>query len=372
MKKHQTLILPLVAAGLLGAGCARPLPDTDPEAPTGTGPLVEVVFSASGEAGGVLTRATGITPAAEQAVGRWAVFAFDNDSGWFAFSGSESGGSVTINLRAGRTYTCHAIVNYPVSGTGAFNPAAVRTPSDLTGTIAYLSDNAPGSLVMFGSTSVTPGAAGYDPAGGEVPSVETTISVSRLVSRIDVTQVGVDFSEKPYLAAKTFTLRHIYVTNACRTTRYGRDYAFSELSSPRSAWYNTMGWHRGEPGESGMDGLLGDRGIDAVLSAGTPHTPTHSFYAFPNPTPRTADRHDIDEWTARSTRIILEATIDGDTVYYQINLPAMERNHIYSAQNIVIRGRGSNDPELMDVDPDVIDATIVSDDGWETGDDINL
>ena len=370
MKKH--LIHLLIAAGLLGAGCAKPLPDFDPKAPTGTGPLVEVVFSAADRASGVLTRATGITPAAEQAVGRWAVFAFDDESGWYAYTSSASGDRVTINLRAGRTYTCYAIVNYPVTGTGALNPAAVRTPSDLTGKLAYLSDNTLASLVMFGSTSLTPSAIDYDPASDTVPSVETTISVSRLVSRIDVTQVGVDFSEKPYLAAKTFTLRHIYITNAYRTTRYGSDYAFSELSPARSAWYNTMGWHRGEPQESGMDALLGDRGIDAVLSASAPHTLTHSFYAFPNPTPRTADRHDIDEWSIRSTRIILEATIDGDTVYYQINLPAMERNHIYSAQNIVIRGRGSNDPELMDVDPDVIDATIVSDDDWETGDDINL
>lgn len=372
MKKQLIVSLFLTAAALAAGSCAKPLADIDITAPTGTGPLVEVVFSAMDVKARPLTRATGVAPADEQNVSRWAVFAFDNESGWYAYATSASGTSVTINLRAGRSYTCYAIVNYPTTGTGAFNPASVRTTSDLTGKVAYLSDNAPGSLLMFGSEQVTPSPADYDPEQDEVPSVETTISVSRLVSRIDVSGIRTDFSEKPYLAEKTFTLRHIYITNTYRTARYGSDYTFTELSASRSAWYNTMGWHRGEAAVSGMDALLADRGIDAVLTAGVSHSTPHSFYVFPNPMPRTADNHDISEWTKRSTRIILEATIGDDTVYYQINLPAMERNHIYSAQNIVIRGRGSNDPELMDVDPDVIDATIVPDDGWDTGDDINL
>ena len=372
MKEHLTLLRLLALAALAAAGCAKPLPDIDPTAPTGTGPLVEVVFSASDGGDGVLTRATGLTPAHEQAVGRWAVFAFDDESGWYACATSASGTSVSISLRAGRSYTCYALVNYPVTGAGAFNPAAVKAPSDLTGKLAYLSDNALSSILMYGSVPLTPQAADYDPGSGTVPSVQTTVSVSRLVSRIDVLRVGVDFSDKPHLAAKTFTLRHIYVTNTYRTTRYGSDYSYAELSASRSAWYNTMGWHRGESAEAGMDLLLGDRGIDAVLTPSAPHTVQHSFYVFPNPTPRSADHHETDEWSRRSTRIILEATSGDDTVYYQVNLPAMERNHIYSAQSIVIRGRGSNDPELMDVDPDVIDAPIVSDDEWDTGDDINL
>ena len=60
MKKY--LILSCLC--VLGWGCAKPLPDFDPAAPTGTGPLAEVVFTPD-----------------DQAVGRWAVFAFDNLSG---------------------------------------------------------------------------------------------------------------------------------------------------------------------------------------------------------------------------------------------------------------------------------------------------
>lgn len=370
MNKHLTTTLLLSAAVLAGGSCAKPLADIDISAPTGTGPLVEVAFSALDGARRVITRATDIVPSGEQNVGRWAVFAFDNESGWYAYATSSSGTPVTINLRARRSYTCYAIVNYPASGTGAFNPASVRTTSDLTGKLAYLSDNAAASLLMFGSEQVTPSPADYDPEEGNVPSVETTISVSRLVSRIDVSGIRTDFSEKPSLVAKTFTLKHIYVTNAYRTTRYGSDYSFTELSASRSAWYNTMGWHRGESGETGTDALLDDRGIDAVLTAGTSYTTAHSFYAFPNPMPLSADSHDISEWTKRSTRIVLEATLGDDTVYYQITLPAMERNHIYSAQDIVIRGRGSSDPEDIIPGSDVVSFSVETVD-WEGNHTVN-
>ena len=35
-------------------------------------------------------------------------------------------------------------------------------------------------------------------------------------------------------------------------------------------------------------------------------------------------------------------------MYYQVNVPSMERNHIYSVSNIVIKGLGSKDPEVVD------------------------
>ena len=114
MKKQLIVSLFLTAAALAAGSCAKPLADIDITAPTGTGPLVEVVFSAMDAKARPLTRATGVVPADEQNVSRWAVFAFDNESGWYAYATSASGTSVTINLRARRSYTCYAIVNYPM------------------------------------------------------------------------------------------------------------------------------------------------------------------------------------------------------------------------------------------------------------------
>lgn len=340
--------------------CAKPLQWVDPYQPENNGDMVTVLFSARE---GIPGKASGITEESERNIGRWAVFAFDNQSSWFRYATSESGEDIPMNLRAGRQYSCYAIVNYSTSGIGALVPSTVTDPSQLKDKVAYLGDNAVGRLLMYGSITLIPSAT----------SQECAIAVRRIVSRINITGIGIDFTGKPYLAEKTFTLRHIYVTNAYRTTLYGGDYGISELSSARTAWYNSGGWHRGETAEEEMDALLGERSINAVITPEKPYTVPLSFYAFPNPVPIGEDRHQLDPWTYRCTRLVIEATLGSETLYYQVNVPAMERNHVYSASNIVIRGRGSSDPELLEIDPAVLDISFDMDDDWDGADDeLNL
>lgn len=359
----------MISSGLLSilllASCAKPLKVDEQTEPKGEEEdLVTVIFSANS---GMDTRAIGISDASESTINRWAIFVFDAVNGWYTHETSATGGSIPVTLRAGRTYDCYAMVNYATSGTGAFNPASVHTTADLTNKVAYLSDNAVGSLLMYGKTSITPSVVNYDPEDPSTLVSETkSINVTRIVSRIDVKKVAVDFSEKPALASKTFTLKHIYITNLYKTTRYSSDYSFLELSGSRTSWYNTGGWHRGEVEESSIDAIVGDRNINAAITASTPHTTVHSFYAFPNVTPKVSDSNETGIWTIRCTRIIIEATLDSETLYYHVDVPAMERNHIYSANNITIKGRGSNDPEANDVDPDVLDVDFsISADGWD-------
>ncbi len=354
MKHFLSIILSLAGA----VSCAVPYQpeDTAPDLfPGADSLLVTVVFSASGAE---KTKITGVTDNDESAIGKWAVFAFNDRTGNFRWDSSESGTPLALQLVAGQHYTCYAIVNYPTGGVGGFDPSTVRVPGDLTGRAAYLGDNRKDALIMFGNAFLTP-------SEGETSPV--TINVKRLVSRIDLRGLRVDFSLKPHLAAKTFTLRGVFVTNAYRTTSYGADYTFPGLSETRSAWYNTGGWHRGEPADAGMDALLGDRGINAVVSAGNPYTGSHSFYAFPNPSTEAQDIRTMEAWTRRCTRLVIEASIGDDVVYYAINVPSMGRNRIYAASNVVIHGRGSNDPETIDIDPDIIDVDFepVIDDSWD-------
>lgn len=364
MKHHLALYALLCAAVMSGTACAVPYTpqETDLEYSEPDSLLVTVVFSASGKQG---SKVTGVTDGDERNIGRWSIFAFDDESGSFHYETSESGGPLPLRLAAGRNYTCYAIVNYPESGVGAFDPSRVRNPKDLTRKTAYLGDNRASSLLMFGSTGIV-----------RLPQTDTdvTINVRRLVSRIDLRGLKVDFSKKPSLAGKTFTLRSVYVTNAYRTTLYGDDYSFSGLSSTRSAWYNTGGWHRGEMAEAGIDAILGDIGINTVISAGSPYTGNHSFYAFPNPAPVSQDVQTMDAWTRRCTRLVIEASIDSDIVYYAITVPEMTRNHIYAASNVIIHGRGSKDPEIIDIDPDVIEVSLtpVIEDGWDGAGSITL
>lgn len=347
-----------ISALLTSFSCAKPLPPALPSGPAGEGPLVPVRFTPFDND----SKVTGVSYAREEKVNRWAVFVFDQESEWFAY-GSSSDEGIIVNLRAGRTYQCYSLVNYPLSGPGAIDPSSVRSADELTNKLASLSYNRTDNLVMYGSATVSPSA---QPQGGEGEVVpETTIiHVKRLVSRLDVTRVAVDFSGKPALAAKTFTLRRIYVTNAYRYARYASDYIYEELSASRSSWYNSGGWHRGETGDPDCDALLGSPALDVRIETGSPYTVTHSFYTFPNPTSKALDNRQMDLWTRRCTRIILECTMDEKTYYYPVDVPAMERNRIYTVSDIVIKGNGSLDEEELDFDPEALEVTFSPSMDW--------
>ena len=301
---------------------------------------------------GTQTKVTGVSYADESAVLRWTVFVFDTRSGWFRWGSSAEAAPVTLSLVAGKRYLCLALVNYPLTGPGALHPSAVTSPDDLAEKVASLEDNEPGRLLMYGETVLMP------TAGADVK----TIQVRRLVSRVDVQGVSVDFSACPDWSGKTFLLKHIYVTNACRNSTYGAD--ILSVSSARSAWYNTMGWHGGGAVSAAMDALLGDRDINASVDAAHPYSVSHSFYFYPNPVED--DDRRTDAWSPRCTRLVIEASVDGETFYYPIDIPPVERNSVCIAGNIVVHGPGWPEPEggtlagsILEVDWDIADPVIL-------------
>ena len=361
--QNKTAVFTVILLALT-VSCAVPYTAEDPpvEHPKPDSLFVNVVFSVREHHS---TKITGVTNENESDIVRWSIFAFEHGTGHFRYASSSSGSPLTLNLLANQRYSCHAIVNYPVSGTGAFDPSGVRVPGDIMDKTAYIGDCSAQSLPMFGSTYAIPRPGMED---------NVTINVRRLVSRIDIRGLKVDFSGKPRLSGKTFILRSIYITNVYRTTRYEQDYMFTELSSTRSAWYNTGGWHRGETADTGIDSIVGDISINREVSADTPYNVTHSFYVFPNPTPLSQDIRTMEAWTRRCTRLVIEASLDSDIVYYAINVPDMERNQIYAASNVIIHGRGSNDPEIIDIDPDIITATVepLIEDSWDGAGNVTL
>lgn len=348
----------LMMTAMTALSCAKPLPPIDPDAPTGDEELVPMVFSANGNAN---PTKPSLQDFWETKIDHWAVFAFDDASGWVAYGTSSSASPIQMKLRAHRDYTIYAVVNYPTSGLNALTPSGVRTPHDLTDKVSYLSDNSTsGGFMMFGSTPLTPSASNYNPTDvdGTFTPEPVSITVTRLVSRMDVTQVAVDFRDKPHLLDKPFTLKSIYLTNLYTTSRYGSDYLYDELSAASSAWYNAGGWHTSRSNPN-IDALVGNTGINQSLSTyARPYAVVNSFYAYPNATPVGSDTHQMSgPWTPRCTRIVIEAEMGGDTMYYQINVPGMARNHIYSVSNVVIRGVGSKDPEVIDYWEDSLDIT---------------
>ena len=339
MTKNLTIKL---LAGLLLSfvtlACAKPFTPSVPEADE----LVPVMFSAD-----CATKSTGITDSSEDNIARWAVFAFGADGSRSASSSTDAT-PVVLHLKSGLKYTIAAVVNYPETGPGALNMQAIRTLPDLSWKVALLSDNAPGHLLMYGEDVFVP-----SPSEPGTAAKSKSINVTRLVSRIEVRRISVDFSSQPSLSGKALLLRRIFITNAYRTTTYGADYTYADISFDRASWYNTMGLHRGESSIAQLDNLLGDLDLDVSISDGDSYAAEHVYYAIPNPLPSGLDSRDCSLWSARCSRLVLECELDGSACYYTVTLPPMKRNVIYSAGNILITGRGASDPEATEstVDP---------------------
>ena len=218
------------------------------------------------------------------------------------------------------------MVNPPAS----FDPAGYPELSYLTAAESALRDNAPGSLVMAGSRTVTVPV----PDGGT-----QRIGVDRLVCKAGIRKISVGFTD-PLLAARSFVLKGIYLTNCYGKSRYGGDLDAADIVSDASAWHNRMGFQT----DGGVDRLLAETGLNIPVTASSPHMQEHSFYYYPNPLPEALDSRS-GTWTRRRTRLVLEAEIGGRTYYYTVTLPVSQRNKTYLIEEAVIRKLGSRDPE---------------------------
>ncbi|MBR1705686.1 MAG: hypothetical protein IJ721_02720 [Bacteroidales bacterium] len=301
------------------------------------------------------TRATDIASADESKVNRWALFLVkDGQASIFTRAWSDSGADITLDLNPG-TYTAYAVVNYPASGNAAFAPGAPSTVSELTGTVSHLRDNSASNLVMSGSKRITVAA---DRTGSH------SIPVSRLVAKLGIRKITVDFSDNPALASKDFTLKGLYVTNAYSHTTFGADYTAAQLTATPSSWYNRMGFSP----DADTDGLLSETGLDIPIgTSGGSYVPEHWFYCYQNPVLSGSDTRS-PVWTKRCTRIVIEVQVGGTTYYYPVTVASADkgilRNKTYFAEEVIIRRIGSKDPE--DENPDAVSVKwSTATDGWD-------
>ena len=296
---------------------------------------VEVVFSVLGED----TRMTGTD--GERAVDNWVLLLYKD--GILIEAGTSDSGSVIRKRLAVGEYTAFAIVNPPVS----FVPDDYPELSSLTLAESTLRENMAGRLVMAGSRAIT-----VPVQDGETQR----IGVDRLVCKAGIRKISVGFSD-PFLAARPFVLKGIYLTNCYGKSRYGSDWGEADIVSEASLWHNRMGFHS----DGAVDGLLAETGLDIPITTHTPHMQEHTFYYYPNPLPETLDSRS-GTWTRRRTRMVLEAEIGGRTYYYTITLPASQRNKTYIIEEAIIRKLGTRDPEKDEPGAiDVVFSTSVED-----------
>lgn len=306
----------------------------------------------------------------EKRILRWAYWVFDNANRGCIKCGEGSGTSAQVSIISG-DYVVSVIANYPVSGPYALDVTPSVTYNQLRQLMTDISDNGLDALVMYGEKSVTvlPDA-----------TIKNTVSLTRLVSKVGVEKITVDFTDEGLIGKWAF-LRSIYLTNVPRLSQYGSDYTAAMIPSGRAEWYNVFGWRASEASVPAIDALVGD--IDIKVNGeywgtsvnGTSMTTPHYFYTYPNPVQN--DVTDVRSWSLRSSRLVIELCVsagsgrtpsspDVKTYYYVINIPSMKRNTPYIASEVIIHGKGSLDPEKPT--PDVVEvhwATSVE--GWEVG-----
>lgn len=327
MKTHKYILF-LLAATVLACGKESTLLPP-PEASTA---VSDATGTVNISLGGPFSTTRTANPAStvESGCTRWALWIFDAAGDGVVYGTGGAGESIRKTVLVG-SYTVIAVVNYPLS----MVPASITTKTELQNRVMQLADNAAGSMLMYGETPL-------ELASGQ--TVSCTVDVRRLVAKVGVKKVSVAF-ENPYLAAKTTVLEAIYLTNLYRTCRLGEDYSAGELLPGEAAWYNVMGWRPAEDAIPAVDALVGDLGIQATLTPSAPYTTPHYFYAFPNAMPAGSDNHDA-VWSKRSTRLVLQVAVGSNTYYYQVQVPAMGRNRVYMAEEIILKKAGSLDPEL--------------------------
>lgn len=207
-------------------------------------------------------------------------------------------------------YTVYAVLNATVSA-----PANAAAIGATTFDLANLSSTS--GIPMYGSATVD-------------FKIATTcnVPVKRAIAKVEIQKVT-NALAAPY-ATSDITITGIYVSNATSTTT---------LAGTAT---QTFGYNK-----------LGVLGTDAAyaLSAGTlsgaathsaAYTCAQTLYLCPNTS--TNDVYE-GEWSARYSRVVLKATIEGATYYYNVNIPTPEAGNHYLISEAKITKLGTQNPD---------------------------
>lgn len=323
MKKTLLLGWAAAAAVLLTGACNQvPQPSTDSE----PGKLI-VKPVLDGHA--AVTRGASTTPVGkETTINNMQLLVFDNSGHleyYDTFDNDES--EIVFSLRAG-AFKAWVIANGP-------SCSDLKTEAALKARVINLSEynNPESGFVMAGSGNgtVVAGQTG-----------DCLIEISRLVARVSLKSVT---SQLP-AAYGAITVNYAMIENV--VAQYTVNGA---VASP--LWYNPMGRmtesplvqaHVVNPPTYAADQpQLTFRSIGSSLNRGGSYSTVQRFYAYPN---ATATDHTgfATTFTARYTRLVVKATIDGTAYYYPISLPTIARNNCYDI-NLTLIGLGSSDPD---------------------------
>lgn len=304
MMKTRIICLMLMTGAL--AGCQKGTTDTQNGA-LGTHTVTFNLYS------NTPTKISG-EPSGEESIHDIQVFIYDAH-GKYAACAKGSGASVDVDLYDG-SYTAVALVNAPSVESGQSHDLTT-----LERTRYRLEDNSEGKLLMYGSEAFE--------VSGE--SAGVSINVKRSVARISINKITNSIKD-PLYQTKEFKVLRIFVSNVS---------ASSDIkgTEPVSEWYNKNGvWGDESPNVKAM---LEDTSLEQTITLEGSYNGSHHYYVYPNSTP--TDSYD-EIWSERYTRLIVEASIGGETCYYNIPFGGIESNHTYTVTNLKITKKGADNP----------------------------
>lgn len=250
------------------------------------------------------------SPGSPDAINTLQVFVFD-ESGILEASDMKESESVVLTCKAGPKKVV-SLVNAP-------EVTDVTTYSELCTASSFLDDNTIDSMVMSGETDVN-----------LTGTSSVTIPVSRIAAKVVLRQVMNNFKFKADQDAE-FLVTHVYLINV------GAERGFLSETSPKE-WYNMMELNSFDSPAFTYEQLSSP----VKLPYSSTWTADKYFYCYPNPTE--TDSSD-ETWSARRTRLVLEATLGGEVMYYPVTLPVIEPNSSYEV-TVKITRRGSPSPDI--------------------------
>jgi hypothetical protein len=253
-----------------------------------------------------------ISGADETAVKNYQVFLFNEQEVLEAYV-NKSTADLSLNATLGLK-TVVVLLNAP----------AINDITDLTELLSkksLLSHNAPDAFVMEGLVNININTT---------KNVSVEVPVSRKVAKVELANVTAAF-ELPQYQTMPFKVSSVYLINVPADAKY-------LVSSAPSQWFN-----QSQHVASEVDNLIYDDMKSVVVSPESPYSTKNAFYCYPNPT--AADSFS-KTWTARRTRLVVEAMLGDQKYYYPVTLPKLESNKIYQV-SLTITRPGSLSPDSV-------------------------
>lgn len=265
------------------------------------------------------------------------LFSFGSNDMLDGYSSVSNLSEISVNVPPGHKIV-HVLANAPAL-------TDVKNYQDFKSRVSYLENNSSDAMVM----------EGWDGADLRSADVTLTIPLKRFASRISLISIRNEM-ELGYYQTLDISVVRAYLINVAGDMEFTG--AFKETIPAPVLWHNKRE-HTGE-----LNGLT-NSSIGTTLGYKESYTTPHRLYCYANPTETDSS---AESWSARKTRLVVEAEIDGEKYFYPVNLPVLEQNTDYQV-SLTITCPGSHHPDVpYSTNAAAVTIEVV---GWKDGADVS-